>query len=269
MADIYHCPACGTQLDNWHCPTENRDITVAEMLDATTPNPEDTMTAPAFDLDTLTLLAGAHNNPAQGVCLLEAVAWFRGIPHTDHPACVSPVLGAYGRALNDRLPDDARQALVPFIPRMPGTAGDGLDPARLNVITRWLLTDYAPRWLDLAGLEADAARLRLLTPPGWPAAADDAADAAAHAAVDAAAVAHAAATAAAVDAAAWKLRELGWKCRNIGYRCARVIALRAVQDIRGYDAARVAAEVALAPHVAEFQAAGVALLDAMIAPSGG
>jgi hypothetical protein len=257
------------------------------------------------DLTNLYLDSGAHATAAAGLCLLEAVAWFRGVPHTDHPPCVSPVLGAYGRALNDRLPDDARQALVPFVPRMPGTAGDGLDVARLNLITRWLLTDYAARWLDVAGLEEAAARLRLLTPASWPddaaayasdasadasaaaataaadaasaaVAADAAADADPDAAADASASASDAAAAAAsaadaydADAAvwAWKLRDLGWTCRNIGYRCARVVALRAVQDIRGYDQARSAAEVALAPYVAEFRSAGVVLLDAMIAPA--
>jgi uncharacterized Zn finger protein (UPF0148 family) len=32
VADIYHCPACGTQLDDdWWCPDCSRHITVAEM----------------------------------------------------------------------------------------------------------------------------------------------------------------------------------------------------------------------------------------------
>ena len=80
------------------------------------------MTTP--DLTTITLASGSHDNPDDGLCLLEAVAWFRGIAHTDHPACVSPVLAAFGRIFNDYLPADIRQQLVPFIPRMPGTAGD-------------------------------------------------------------------------------------------------------------------------------------------------
>jgi hypothetical protein len=121
------------------------------------------------DLTGLTLKSGSHRSPEEGLCLMEAVAWFRGQPHGDRPACVSPVLGAYGRSLNDSLTDQARQGLIRFIPRMPGTAGDGLDRARLDVLTRWAVRSWAARWLDLAGLREDAARLRSLVIPSWPA----------------------------------------------------------------------------------------------------
>jgi len=141
------------------------------------------MTA-ALDLTTLHLEHGAHDNRRQGVCLLEAVAWFASREHTDRPPCVSPVLGQFGRSLNDWLPDEDRQALIPFIPRMPGTASDGLDAARLDVLTRWMCDRWAARWLDLAGLGEQAARMRGLVIPGWPAA--DAAAAAADAAYAAA-----------------------------------------------------------------------------------
>ena len=58
----------------------------------------------------------------QGVCLLEAVSYIAGEEFSDHPQCVSPVLGAYGRRLNDWLADEDRQKLKPFIPQMIGTA---------------------------------------------------------------------------------------------------------------------------------------------------
>src|SRR5258708_29842348 len=73
-------------------------------------------------LETLTLAHGRHENRDDGLCLMEAVAWFAGKPHSDRPPCVSPVLGAYGRTLNDILPDIPRQELKQFIPRLPGTA---------------------------------------------------------------------------------------------------------------------------------------------------
>src|SRR5258708_9476228 len=79
-------------------------------------------------LDTLILARGAHKDRDQGTCLLEAVAWFAGRSHSDHPPCVSPVLGAYGRSLNDVLPDIPRQELKQFIPQLPGTAADGKNP---------------------------------------------------------------------------------------------------------------------------------------------
>jgi hypothetical protein len=47
-----------------------------------------------LNLETLTLAHGAHDRREQGVCLMEAVAWWAGKEHTDHPPCVSPVASA-------------------------------------------------------------------------------------------------------------------------------------------------------------------------------
>ena len=41
-----------------------------------------------------TLAHGAHDSPADGLCAMEAAAWLAGEPHSDHPACVSPVIAA-------------------------------------------------------------------------------------------------------------------------------------------------------------------------------
>ena len=110
--------------------------------------------------DTITLACGAHEDRSNGLCLLEAVAWFAGESHSDHPACVSPVVAAYGRHLNDVLPDESRRLLIPFIPAMSHTAGDGLDKARGYLALDWLIRVYTPAWLDLAGLSAEAGQLR-------------------------------------------------------------------------------------------------------------
>jgi hypothetical protein len=113
-----------------------------------------------FDLETLTLAAGGHPDLSAGACLLEAVSAFAGEEWSDTPACVSPVLGAFGRNLNDVLPDDKRQQLVPLIPQMPGTADDGLDETRSYMALDWLIRTHAPAWLDLAGLAEEAKSLR-------------------------------------------------------------------------------------------------------------
>src|SRR6266511_141879 len=113
-------------------------------------------------LDTLILKKGAHRDFKDGVCLLEAVAYIAGEPHSDQPACASPVLGAFGRSLNDALPNDKRQQLLPLIPRLIGTAGDGLDQVRGLMAADWVLRTYTPTWLCLAGLEDDAAALETL-----------------------------------------------------------------------------------------------------------
>jgi len=76
-----------------------------------TPSPASTL-----DLDALHLEHGSHQDPDSGVCLLEAVALFAGEKHTDHPRCVSPLLGDVGIRLNDRATDTQRQDLKRFIP---------------------------------------------------------------------------------------------------------------------------------------------------------
>ncbi|NUR19372.1 MAG: hypothetical protein HOQ12_07535, partial [Gemmatimonadaceae bacterium] len=42
-------------------------------------------------LDTITLASGGHASPADGLCVMEAAAYFAREPHSDRPACVSPV----------------------------------------------------------------------------------------------------------------------------------------------------------------------------------
>lgn len=117
-----------------------------------------------IDLETLTLESGSHDDRDEGVCLLEAVAWWAGEAHSDHPACVSPVLAAFGRALNDILPAGKRQELVPLVPQLPGTAGDGFDERRAWMCVDWLWRTWVPEWLTVAGLTSHAAVLRDLSP---------------------------------------------------------------------------------------------------------
>lgn len=111
-------------------------------------------------LDELHLGAGKHQSPTHGTCLLEAVAYIAGEKHSDHPECASPTLGAFGRELNDVLPDDKRQRLVPLVPLIVGTADDGHDEERGLMALDWLIRTYTPAWLDLAGLTDEAQELR-------------------------------------------------------------------------------------------------------------
>jgi len=114
-----------------------------------------------LDLDTLTLAKGNHTTPDDGLCLLEAVSYFANEPHSDHPACASPVLVTYGISLNDQWDAASRQKLKPFIPRIVGTAGDGQDEARSFLALDWLIRTYTPAFLDLVpSLASHAAGLR-------------------------------------------------------------------------------------------------------------
>ena len=113
-----------------------------------------------LDLGTITLAKGAHPTREAGVCIMEATAWWAEEPHSDHPACVSPVIAAFLRTWNDGLPDGDRQMLVPLIPLVVGTAtGAADDGTRAWMAADWLVRTHAPAWLRLAGLSEHADRL--------------------------------------------------------------------------------------------------------------
>jgi hypothetical protein len=109
-----------------------------------------------------TLAYGTHATPEDGRCAMEWVSHLAGEPHSDEPACVSPVLRAFCLALNDGLEDAPRQRLRLYLGRTIGTAGDGLDPMRAWMAMDWLIRTYTPAWLSLAGLTDSADRLRSL-----------------------------------------------------------------------------------------------------------
>ena len=78
------------------------------------------------------LSAGKHSDPKQGACVMEYASFLAGEEWTDQPACTHPVLAAAARRVNDRLGDDARQGLLPLLPRLMGTS-EGRDDRVLNV----------------------------------------------------------------------------------------------------------------------------------------
>ena len=116
-----------------------------------------------FDLEEITLDAGSHSDPSDGHCLLEVVSLFAGELFSDSPRCVCPILAAYGRAWNDRLPDNAaREQLRQYIPRLVGTKSTAAVELRRSMMAAdWLIRVYTPKWLDLnPSLAAHAAALR-------------------------------------------------------------------------------------------------------------
>ncbi len=116
----------------------------------------------AEDFGRLRLENGSHESPDEGVCLMEAVAWLAREPHGDEPKCVCPVLGAFGRGLNDRLDVERRQRLKPLIPVLVGTASDGHAEARGFMAMDWIVRTYTPAWLRLARLDTEADGLQAL-----------------------------------------------------------------------------------------------------------
>lgn len=58
-------------------------------------------------IDRIKLERGAHSSRKDGMCFMEAVAWIAKEKHSDHPACVCPVFGAFAREWNDWLEEKA------------------------------------------------------------------------------------------------------------------------------------------------------------------
>lgn len=114
-------------------------------------------------LSRLHLRAGPHLSPEDGMCAMEAAAHVGGEAHSDHPRCVSGIVGAFLRGWNDSLPDADRQTLRPYIPRVLNTAaGADVEATRARLVQDWYIRAFTPAWLELAGLSEHAWTLRRL-----------------------------------------------------------------------------------------------------------
>jgi hypothetical protein len=105
------------------------------------------------------LSRGRHFTPDRGRCAMEWVAELTGEAHTDRPRTTSAVAAEYVRRFNDVLADGPRQRLRPYLSRMIGTAGDGLDEHRALLCVRRLVDECLPVALEAAGLDVRAGRL--------------------------------------------------------------------------------------------------------------
>src|SRR5689334_12351161 len=74
-------------------------------------------------LESISIKNGSHNSRERGMCVMEAVAYIAGEPHSDHPKCACPIITCFMIRLNDRMPDDATRSkwLKPLIPKIIGT----------------------------------------------------------------------------------------------------------------------------------------------------
>ena len=245
-----------------------------------------------------TLAYGTHATADDGRCAMEWVSHLAGEPHSDEPACVSPVLRALCIALNDGLGDVPRQRLRPYLARTIGTAGDGLDEARAWMAMDWLVRTYTPAWLALASIDAPARTLSRLAPivddrslHAALAALGDARRAARAARVPAFGAGGAGVTARASAIALGRCgREAAWTCAGAAvWAAARVaigdhagdraraiaraaagdaaaIAVRRVRDdeVCGPPSPRDALQTALFPTLRELADSAIALLDRML-----
>ena len=108
---------------------------------------------------------GAHKSAAEGMCFMEMVAWFAGEAHSDKPACACIVLGRYGMALNDRMPNDLRDELLkPLVPMIAGTSGSLDDRiARARFLAMWSINKVLSALMRRRGQEALAIACEIAT----------------------------------------------------------------------------------------------------------
>jgi hypothetical protein len=113
------------------------------------------------------LKSGSHSGPDAGACIMEAVAFVAGEPWSDHPQCVSPVIGAFLRNWNDNLPTDAdrERLLKPLIPKIMNTRADAATEERRSYLALdWMIRTFLPAWLRLAKLNDHADAVAGLAP---------------------------------------------------------------------------------------------------------
>ena len=180
-----------------------------------------------LNLETLELKRGNHKSSEDGLCAMEAVAYFAGEPHTDRPKCASPVLTMYVQKLNDSMDDETREKLKPYIMRLIGTNnGKEQEQERAKVLAWAAVTEFAPFALEKSGLTEGAARLRNLPLYDWAAAAKaaEAAEAAARAAKAEEAETATARAAWTAEAAAGAAGDAVWAAWSAGARTGAMTA---------------------------------------------
>ncbi len=208
-----------------------------------------TSAVPPIRFESLVLKHGAHGSPEKGMCVMEAVAYFRGLEHTDRPPCVSVAIGGFLRAWNDALDDETRQMLKSYVFKVVGTATTPEDELRRAwMATDWLVRVFAPAWLDLAGLGSHGTKLRELP--------ELTTDELAGAAQETIAAARSAAESAVWSAARSAAGSAAWSAARSAARSAAESAV--------WSAAWSAAGSALGPTVESLQGSALRLLDRMI-----
>jgi hypothetical protein len=87
---------------------------------------------------TIRLARGMHSSAEEGACVMELASMLAGEPFGDHPACVSPVIGAFLRMYNDALDDSRRQDLYPYAASVVGTrASAAVESSRAERCRTW------------------------------------------------------------------------------------------------------------------------------------
>ena len=217
------------------------------------------------------LKSGGHNGPSSGACVMEAVAYVAGEPWSDHPECVSPVIGAFLRSWNDSLPTDADRdrLLKPLIPLIINTRStQAIEEQRSYLALDWMIRTFLPKWLRLAKINDHADKVEALSPivdMETAKAAGPVVRAANEAASKARDAARAAAGDAAGDAARAAAGDAAWAAAGAAARAAARAAAGDAAWAAAWAAARDAAGAALKETRDQLQLSAVDLVKRMAA----
>jgi hypothetical protein len=173
---------------------------------------------------------GGHKGPSDGACVMEAVAYVAGEPWSDHPECVSPVIGAFLRNWNDNLPTDADRdrLLKPLIPKIINTRSTAaIEEQRSYLALDWMIRTFLPKWLRLAKINDHADNIEALSPI-----------------IDMETATAAGPVVRAANEAASKARDAAWAAARAAARAAAWDAARAAAWAAAWDAAWDAARAA-------------------------
>ena len=106
-----------------------------------------------------TLYVGSHS-PDGKMCLMEAEAYVHNRPWSDRDEDICPVLGTYGRTLNDQMPDTERVRLLQFLGGLMGTRSTwGVEQKRTFLFADYAVRRFAPVAMRALNREDLAVRL--------------------------------------------------------------------------------------------------------------
>ena len=90
------------------------------------------------------LVRGAGDRKRGKLCVMSFVAFLAGESHSDNPATASTLIRRFAMTINDAMPDNLRQRLKAFAPRIVGTR-DGQDRARVKVLIEAARSELLPQ----------------------------------------------------------------------------------------------------------------------------
>lgn len=95
---------------------------------------------------TVKLAAGKHDEPADGVCVMELASMIAGEAFTDHPRSVCPVIAAFLRAYNDSIDERRRQDLYRLAAAAVGTRDSWVtERRRAERCRQWAIDVWSSR----------------------------------------------------------------------------------------------------------------------------